>query len=106
MPIVDSAGRIVAVLAGQPGTDYADELMEAFKLFQVEGKKAGLGPKDRHGCHKRGAFPAFNRGATMGMGSPQPVVLNNKSMAGVLTRLVGHSAVRRMAIYQNGVAEF
>lgn len=101
-PIIDSTGRIVAVLAGQPGTDYAEELMEAFKLFQQEGKKAGLGRKDRRGSHKRGEFPAYNRGTTMGMGSPHPVALDNKGMADVLTRLVGHNSVRRMAIYQNG----
>lgn len=76
--------------------------MGAFKLFQEEGKNAGLGRKDCNGPHKRGAFPAYNRGATMGMGSPRPVALDNKGMSDILTRLVGHSAVRRMAIYQNG----
>lgn len=95
-------GRIIAVLAGQPGADYAEELMEVFELFQEEGKKAGQGPQDGKGPHKRGVFPAYNRGTTMGMGSPRPVSLDNKGMSDVLTRLVGHSAVRRMAIYQNG----
>ncbi|KAJ3808034.1 hypothetical protein F5876DRAFT_46893, partial [Lentinula aff. lateritia] len=40
-------------------------------------------------------------GVMMGMGNAHPVVLNPKSMTQVLNHLVGHSAFRRMARYQN-----
>ncbi|KAJ3907754.1 hypothetical protein F5879DRAFT_763199, partial [Lentinula edodes] len=101
IPIVDRSGRVVAVLAGQPGSDYAQELLEAFNLFSEAGKEAGLGPTAAGGPHKRGRFPAFNRGMTMGMGSPTPVAINPGFMGSILNRLVGAQAVRRMAAYQN-----
>ncbi|KAJ3869203.1 hypothetical protein EV359DRAFT_30569 [Lentinula novae-zelandiae] len=102
IPIVDRSGRIIAVLAGQPGSDYEQDLLEAFKLFSEAGEEAGLGQTAAGGRHKRGSFPAFNRGVTMGMGSPTPVALNPGLMSGILDRLVGAKAVRRMAAYQNG----
>ncbi|KAJ3861147.1 hypothetical protein EV359DRAFT_66722 [Lentinula novae-zelandiae] len=69
--------------------------------MQKEGENAGLSSKAMDGPHKRGAFPAYNRGVTMGMGNAHPVVLNPRSMTQVLNRLVGHSAFQRMARYQN-----
>ncbi|KAJ4467116.1 hypothetical protein C8J55DRAFT_401797, partial [Lentinula edodes] len=101
IPIVDCCGRIIAVLAGQPGGDYPEELQEAFGIMLKEGENAGLSSKAADGPHKRGAFPAYNRGVTMGMGNARLVVLNLKSMTQVLNHLVGHSAFRRMARYQN-----
>ncbi|KAJ3871637.1 hypothetical protein F5051DRAFT_340637, partial [Lentinula edodes] len=101
IPIVDSSGRIIAVLAGQPGSDYTEDLLEAFQLFSDAGKEAQLGAVDPKGPHKRGEFPAFNRGVTMGMGSRTPVAINTGYMTGILNRLVGEKAVRRMAAYQN-----
>ncbi|KAJ3925870.1 MAG: hypothetical protein NXY57DRAFT_863185, partial [Lentinula lateritia] len=101
IPIVDRSGRIIAVLAGQPGPDYACDLLEAFRLFSEAGKEAGLGATAAGGPHKRGSFPAFNRGVTMGMGSPTPVAINPGFMGAILNRLVGAHAVRRMAAYQN-----
>ncbi|KAJ3927608.1 MAG: hypothetical protein NXY57DRAFT_1042277 [Lentinula lateritia] len=44
IPIVDRSGCIIAVLAGQPGSDYEQDLLEAFKLFSEAGEEAGLGP--------------------------------------------------------------
>ncbi|KAJ3718906.1 hypothetical protein C8R42DRAFT_535110, partial [Lentinula raphanica] len=101
IPIVDRSGRIIAVLAGQPGSDYAQELLEAFRLFADAGEEAGLRPEQAGGPHKRGAFPAFNRGVTMGMGSATPVALQTGFMGPILDRLVGHKAVARMATYQD-----
>ncbi|KAJ3871388.1 hypothetical protein F5051DRAFT_340950 [Lentinula edodes] len=66
-----------------------------------EGENAGLSSKAVDGPHERGAFPAYNRGVTMGMGNAHPVVLNPRSMTQVLNRLMGHSAFQRMARYQN-----
>ncbi|KAJ3709886.1 hypothetical protein C8R42DRAFT_729724 [Lentinula raphanica] len=42
IPVVDRSGRIIAVFAGQPTSDYAKELLEAFNLFIDAGDKAGL----------------------------------------------------------------
>ncbi|KAJ3842091.1 hypothetical protein F5878DRAFT_530398 [Lentinula raphanica] len=100
-PVVDRAGRVASVLAGQPGADYARALDEVFELFEDAGRQAGLQAVSRQGPQKRGHFPAFNRGVTMGMGSSTPVALQTGFMSSTLDRLVGHQAVRRMAAYQD-----
>ncbi|KAJ3819595.1 hypothetical protein F5880DRAFT_1460607, partial [Lentinula raphanica] len=99
-PILDNSGLIISALAGQPGTNYSLDLEEVFKLFVEAGCDAGLEDTNPLGPHKRGSFPAFNRGVTMGMGSPTPVALRTGCMTSILDRLVGHTAVRRMAAYQ------
>ncbi|KAJ3966394.1 hypothetical protein EV361DRAFT_775383, partial [Lentinula raphanica] len=107
-PIIDSSGRIIAALAGQPGTDYARELQEAFQLFIEAGQEAGVQATNTLKPHKRGNFPAFNRGSTMGMGSPTPVALQTGYVRPILDRLVehrphflyGHWAPRLYAEYQ------
>ncbi|KIK63679.1 hypothetical protein GYMLUDRAFT_103637, partial [Collybiopsis luxurians FD-317 M1] len=106
IPIIDPIGRIVAVLAGQPtSAGYDMELMQAFEAFMAEGDSNGLTTTALNGDHPRGSFPAFNRGYTMGMGSPNPVVLKSGNMTDTLNRLVGHSAVKRMAYYHNAAFE-
>ncbi|KAJ3846361.1 hypothetical protein EV368DRAFT_52904 [Lentinula lateritia] len=99
---VDCSGRVIAILAGQPGSNYVQELLEAFNLFSEAGKEARLRPIPAGRPHRQGQFPAFNRGTTMGMGSPTPVAINLGFMGGILNRLVGAQAVRHMAAYQNG----
>ncbi|KAJ3764385.1 hypothetical protein EV360DRAFT_8591, partial [Lentinula raphanica] len=99
-PIIDSSGRIISVLAGQPGSDYGSALDEVFTLFEEAGQHAGVKTVDPLGPQKRGHFPAFNRGVTMGMGSPTPVALQTGFMGPTLDRLVQHKAVQRMAAYQ------
>ncbi|KAJ3765558.1 hypothetical protein FB446DRAFT_615335, partial [Lentinula raphanica] len=100
-PIIDSSGRIIAALAGQPRTDYARELQEVFDLFTVAGQDAVVQATNTRKPHKRGDFPALNRGSTMGMGSPTPVALQTGHVGPILDRLVEHRAVRRMAAYQD-----
>ncbi|KAF9064639.1 hypothetical protein BDP27DRAFT_1187524, partial [Rhodocollybia butyracea] len=100
-PLIDCFGRIVGVLAGQPGSGYASELSDAFEEMTREGREAGLEATSPEGASARGWFPAFNCGASMGMGNPHPVQLDPKNMTEVLERLVGHKSVRRMAMYQN-----
>ncbi|EEB97540.1 hypothetical protein MPER_03117, partial [Moniliophthora perniciosa FA553] len=102
MPIVDCRGRIIAFLAGRPrGQDYADELMELFDFMVAEGEKMGWGEDMTGPPHKRGWFHAFNRGVSMGMGSSTPVVLDNKSAAETLTRMVEHPGFKRLNGFQN-----
>ncbi|KAJ3777271.1 hypothetical protein FB446DRAFT_634381 [Lentinula raphanica] len=100
-PVIDCSGLIMAVLAGQPGANYSRVLDEVFELFENAGHEAGLEEANRLGPQKRGHFPAFNRGVTMGMGSSTPVELQTGFMGATLDRLVGHKAVRRMAAYQD-----
>ncbi|KAJ3774379.1 hypothetical protein FB446DRAFT_763980 [Lentinula raphanica] len=102
-PVIDNSGRIVSVLAEQPGGDYAGALDEVFELFQEAGRDAGVQTEHPLGPQKRGHFPAFNRGVTMGMGSPTPVALQTGFMGPILDKLVQHKAVRRMAAYQEAV---
>ncbi|KAE9384977.1 hypothetical protein BT96DRAFT_803487, partial [Gymnopus androsaceus JB14] len=100
-PIIDRIGCIVAVLAGQPEGDYAEDLMKAHNAMQTEGARTGLGKGSPEGDHLRGGFPAYNCGTTMGMGSPRPVVMRPKDKGLVVYRLLGHEAVVQMARYQN-----
>ncbi|KAF9058374.1 hypothetical protein BDP27DRAFT_1241394 [Rhodocollybia butyracea] len=100
-PLIDGVGRIIGVLAGQPGSGYAAELDDAFEEMMREGEGAGLGATSSEGAGARGWFPAFNCGVSMGMGNSHPVQLDPKHMKDVLERLVGSKSVRRMAMYQN-----
>ncbi|KAJ3965335.1 hypothetical protein EV361DRAFT_810878 [Lentinula raphanica] len=101
IPILDNSGLIISVLAGQPGSDYSCTLDEIFDLFVQAGCDARLKATNALGAHKRSLFPAFTRGATMGMGSSTPVELKTGFMGSILDCLVGHKAVRRMAAYQD-----
>lgn len=94
-------GRIVAVLAGQPSGDYAEELTKAHDAMKTEGSKAGLGRVSPQGAHVRGRFPAYNCGTTMGMGNPRPVVMNPKEMRPLISQLLQHEGIIRMARYQD-----
>ncbi|KAH7867666.1 uncharacterized protein C8R40DRAFT_1178816 [Lentinula edodes] len=99
-PLIDPLGRVIGVLAGTPGSGYAEDLLRASDLILQEGKQAGLGAAAPN-PHLRSSFPAYNCGITMGMGSPCPVALNPKALTVVLVRLVGHETVLQMAMYQN-----
>ncbi|KAK7021033.1 hypothetical protein VNI00_017565 [Paramarasmius palmivorus] len=100
-PILDNTGRIIAVLCGRPSSPaYADALAQAFGQVMEEGRTAPLGVQTDQGT-RRGRFPAFNIGCAMGMGSSQPVALNNGAMTPVLARLMRHEGVQRMAGFHN-----
>ncbi|KAK7032457.1 hypothetical protein VNI00_013015 [Paramarasmius palmivorus] len=98
-PIVDREGRIIAVLCGRPDSDGFRRAMDGvYNSIMAEGSSAPFG--DQAG-HRRGGFPAFNVGCTMGMGSSEPVALNNEDMSPVLARLLQHEGVQRLASYHN-----
>ncbi|KAK7051222.1 hypothetical protein VNI00_004722 [Paramarasmius palmivorus] len=102
MVIVDRSGRIIAFLAGRPrDKSYVDDLMDLFDFMMAEGEKMGWDEDLPGSPHKRGWFHAFNRGVSMGMGSPRPVVLDNKKANDVLTRMVEHPAFKRLNGFQN-----
>lgn len=100
-PIVDRLSRIVAVLAGQPKGNYAEDLMKAHDAMKSESAAAGLGTEAKEGAHIRGRFPAYNCGTTMGMGNPKPVVLRPKNEGLIVYKLLRHEGVIRMARYQD-----
>ncbi|KAJ3769588.1 hypothetical protein FB446DRAFT_621148, partial [Lentinula raphanica] len=100
-PVIDSSGRIISALAGQPRAGYSQDLTEVYELFSKAGNEAGVQATAPLGPHKRGTFPAFNRGVTMGMGSPRPVALQTGYIGPTLDRLVEHPGVHRMAAYQD-----
>ncbi|KAK0439090.1 uncharacterized protein EV420DRAFT_1279737 [Desarmillaria tabescens] len=96
-PIVDCKGRIVAVIAGQPrDPSYSAACMEVHDDILREGQTANF----RKNCHgRRGGFPAVNVGISYGKGQKVPSRLQNGVLAGIINRLVGSEAVRRMASY-------
>ncbi|KIK54320.1 hypothetical protein GYMLUDRAFT_111919, partial [Collybiopsis luxurians FD-317 M1] len=100
-PILDLQGRIIGLLAGQPGSGYSEALKAAFQLIMLEGKAAGLGARSPEGAHTRGGFPAFNIGVTEGNGNGIAVALGGNGMGDVLRQLVGHEVIVRMAQYHN-----
>ncbi|KAL0564302.1 hypothetical protein V5O48_017751, partial [Marasmius crinis-equi] len=104
--IVDCKGRIVAFLAGRPNRkDFEEEMMELFDIMMAESEKMGW-LEDWKEAHKRGFFPAFNTGVTMGMGSPTPVALRNgKAVDGVLNRLLSLPALKRLSSYHNSTVK-
>ncbi|KAK7024583.1 hypothetical protein VNI00_016188 [Paramarasmius palmivorus] len=100
-PIVDRDGRVIAVLCGWPsGGSYQAALDSAFGAIMAEGGTAPFGVQATT-ASRRGAFPAYNVGCAMGMGSSRPVALRNGAMGPALQRLLNHEGVRRMASYHN-----
>ncbi|KAK7026681.1 hypothetical protein VNI00_015554 [Paramarasmius palmivorus] len=98
---VDREGRIIAVLCGRPYSPaYEEAAASAFQAIMDEGRVAPLGPQ-ADAASRRGHFPAFNIGCAMGMGSSQPVALNNGVMAPTLAGLIGHHGIQRIAGYHN-----
>ncbi|KAF9268611.1 hypothetical protein L218DRAFT_520286 [Marasmius fiardii PR-910] len=100
--ILDCKGRIIAFLAGRPNRDdFVDEMMEVFEEMMAVSEEMGWNEETR-AAHKRGWFHAFNRGVTMGMGSPTPVALSNgEGIDATLTRLAGSQGFKRLDGYQN-----
>ncbi|KAJ7260848.1 hypothetical protein B0H12DRAFT_1013847, partial [Mycena haematopus] len=70
-PLVDSAGRIFAVLAGQPDNDaYRAAVQRAYAFIKEQGNTTHFSAAMRN--HRRGLFAAVNVGLTMGKGATIP----------------------------------
>ncbi|KAH7867645.1 uncharacterized protein C8R40DRAFT_1075451, partial [Lentinula edodes] len=55
-PLIDPLGRVIGVLAGTPGSGYAEDLLRASDLILQEGKQAGLGaaaPNPHYAVHSQ-----------------------------------------------------
>ncbi|KAL0565665.1 hypothetical protein V5O48_016354 [Marasmius crinis-equi] len=104
--VVDCKGRIIAFLAGRPNRqDFVDDMMGLFDAMMLESKRMGWDGV-LNALHKRGWFPAFNHGITMGMGTSTPVALrNDPEVEGVLSRLLSLPALKRLNGYHNGIVK-
>ncbi|KAK7023499.1 hypothetical protein VNI00_016717 [Paramarasmius palmivorus] len=103
-PIVVNDDLIIGVLAGQPRRpDYKRDADGVHDLLMQKGREHGLQVRGEEEDNKRGDFPARRRGYTMGMGSSQPVVLDNGvDINNLLTELVQDQRLVRLNGYQNG----
>ncbi|KAJ7101390.1 hypothetical protein B0H15DRAFT_943716 [Mycena belliarum] len=96
-PIVDSRGRIFAVLAGQPrGADWATAVETAYQDISAEGIKAAFPAHMRN--HRRGLFAAVNVGLSYGKGQSVPSLLHSPYQP-MLRRLLSNTAIARMATF-------
>ncbi|KAK7024474.1 hypothetical protein VNI00_016271 [Paramarasmius palmivorus] len=102
-PIVINEDLVIGVLAGRPRkADFKQDMEGIHSLLLQKGRQHGLQTRGEEEDDKRGDFPARSRGYTMGMGSGQPVVLNNgEAVNGLLTELVQDQRIIRLNGYQN-----
>ncbi|KAL0058315.1 hypothetical protein AAF712_015021 [Marasmius tenuissimus] len=90
MPIVEAKNWVISRLVGHPNCwSYLQDTKLVHQEMMSEGEQAKLTPVAHNSvCGKRGGFPAFTKGMTMGMGSKTPVLLatnkQQKGMGGIL----------------------
>ncbi|KAJ7770870.1 hypothetical protein DFH07DRAFT_953867 [Mycena maculata] len=95
-PLVDSQGRVIAVLAGQPRKDsYRDAVACAYRAICDACSEAQFPPSMRQ--HRRGLFAAINVGLSYGKGQTKPCWLHNKEYASVVDRLLANEDIGRLA---------
>lgn len=89
------------VLAGRPDDpSYVAAADAAAHLMYEESSRAGFSASEAH--HRRGDFPALATGISYGQGQKVPTNLVNHRHALLLSRLVGHEAIQRMAMFADG----
>ncbi|KAJ7664008.1 hypothetical protein DFH06DRAFT_1268636 [Mycena polygramma] len=97
-PLVDSLGRIFAVLAGQPSDpSYATCAAAAFTALKNAAAAAQF-PADMR-KHRRGLFAAINVGLSYGKGQSVPSWLHNKQYDRLADSLLADPHLDRMATY-------
>ncbi|KAJ7148077.1 hypothetical protein C8R43DRAFT_889161 [Mycena crocata] len=101
--ILDSEGRIIAVLLGTPDdADWADVVREAYDELRHARRYA-----QRHGLwsrtrHRRGWYFSITAGASFGGGQRRPGNLrNNRRIRRLLRRLLRNRAIRRIMGFQS-----
>ncbi|KAJ7621788.1 hypothetical protein DFH06DRAFT_991468 [Mycena polygramma] len=95
-PLIDSKGRVIVVLAGQPRNDaYREAVERAFCAISNAGSEAQFPASMRH--HRRGMFAAINVGLSYGKGQMHPGWLHNKEYAGIADRLLANKDIGRLA---------
>lgn len=100
--ILDSAGRVVAVLVGQPSADASWQQVHKSAADRLEQARSEcrFSPKQR--SHRRGRFPALATGISHGGGQVKPGNLGHGSNGGVLKSLTAHPSFIRLAGFASG----
>ncbi|KAJ7197644.1 hypothetical protein GGX14DRAFT_321435, partial [Mycena pura] len=102
-PLSDSAGRIFAVLAGQPDNhEWRAAVLRAYDAIKQEGAAADF-PTDMW-RHRRGLFAAINVGLSYGKGLTAPTSLDTKTYAPLVDRLLANTDIIRMANFSGSLA--
>ncbi|KAJ6543752.1 hypothetical protein DFH09DRAFT_1321937 [Mycena vulgaris] len=97
-PIVDSQGRIIAVLAGRPRDPaYAQAVSRAFQAMCLAC--TGTAFPASMARHRRGLYPTLIAGLSYSKGQRVPSRLDGGEYAVILSALLGNLDVRRMAIF-------
>ncbi|KAJ6471857.1 hypothetical protein DFH09DRAFT_941408 [Mycena vulgaris] len=98
-PLVDSAGRIFAVLVGQPrDQSWAADVRKAYCLITAKGMAASFPASMRR--HRRGLYAAITVGVFYGKGQTVPSALQvDPKYAGAIQRLLASPAIMRMASF-------
>ncbi|KAJ7688268.1 hypothetical protein B0H17DRAFT_938601 [Mycena rosella] len=95
-PLVDSHGRIIAVLAGQPRHDaYRKAVERAFHTIRDAGDEARFPASMRR--HRQGLFAVINPGLSYGKGQATPGWLHTKEYTGIADGLLANKDVRHLA---------
>lgn len=96
-PIIDSQGRIIAVLMGHPKDDEWPQVhQEALRAMQTCASECSH-PLWRDE-HRRGNYACYSAGVSYGGGQTSPTNLaNTKGNAAALDKLMDNKAVRRLA---------
>ncbi|KAJ7186303.1 hypothetical protein GGX14DRAFT_581151 [Mycena pura] len=102
-PLSDSAGRIFAVLAGQPDNhEWRAAVLRTYDAIKQEGAAADF-PTDMW-RHRRGLFAAINVGLSYGKGLTAPTSLDTKTYAPLVDRLLANTDIIRMANFSGSLA--
>ncbi|KDQ25054.1 hypothetical protein PLEOSDRAFT_1046943, partial [Pleurotus ostreatus PC15] len=100
-PLVDSQGRVFAVLAGKPkGESFDADCRQAYQAMDAELLEFDL--KEAKRKHRRGEYPALTVGVSYGNGQTAPSRLASGERgrcAEGLTRLLENPSIQRLAAY-------
>ncbi|KAJ7747907.1 hypothetical protein DFH07DRAFT_962327 [Mycena maculata] len=95
-PLVDSTGRIFAVLAGQPTKEgYPEAVIRAYDFIKTQGTASHFPAAMCR--HRRGLFAAINIGLVYGKGQTAPTWLDNKQHTSLAESLLSNKDITRMA---------
>lgn len=100
--ILDSAGRIIAILVGRPGGDDSWEIVHKTAADALEEARGRLKLSAKQRAHRRGRFPALATGISHGGGQLKPGNLDHGANDDVLKSLTSHPSFVRIAGFMSG----
>ncbi|KAF7288421.1 hypothetical protein HMN09_01394600 [Mycena chlorophos] len=105
MPLLDSSGRIFAVLAGRPNTvAYALVIQQAFAVV-VAAAAARAASGTPVAAHRRGLYAAVTVGLSYGQGQTAPCVLGSEYPE-LAEQLTNHDAFQEIASFGSSMLAF